>query len=199
MPDPHLIPRASRGSEHPSLPAMRVAVTADREDILALQRISLRVLGRTHYSERQIESYLRHTETLEHYLVADGTYYLALEGGRVAGCGGWSLKSPAYAAVTGEDRDAAQADLPRLRAMYVHPEFARRGIGRMLVAGIEHAIMAAGFREARVDATLPGLPLYERCGYRAVGETSAELPDGLRLRFVCMRKRLAPDAAPVAP
>jgi GNAT superfamily N-acetyltransferase len=174
--------------------AVRAAATADRDAILALQRQSLRVLGRSHYGERQIESYLRHAETLEPYLVADGTYFVADAGDRLAGCGGWSLRSPGYAAVTGAADDAGLARLPRLRAMYVHPDFARRGIGSLLVAGIERAILAAGFREAAVDATLPGVALYERCGYRATGEMHAELPDGETLRFVCMRKRLAPGA-----
>lgn len=194
MPDPQPMTQAFRGS--PGLPdvALRAAACADRDAILALQRQSLRVLGRSHYSERQIESYLRHAETLEPYLVADGTYFVADAGDGLAGCGGWSLRSPAYAAVTGTTVDTGAARLPRLRAMYVHPGFARRGIGSLLVAGIERAILAAGYREAAVDATLPGVALYARCGYRATGEMQAELPDGETLRFVCMRKRLAPDA-----
>lgn len=190
MPDPQLMTHASRGG--PGLPGvtLRAAVAADRDAILALQRRSLRVLGRSHYSERQIESYLRHAETLEPYLVEDGTYLVAAAGDMLAGCGGWSLKPPAYCAVTGAPSDAGSARLPRLRAMYVHPGFARRGIGSLLVTDIERAILAAGFHEAAIDATLPGVALYERCGYRAEGELRAELPDGESLRFVCMRKRL---------
>jgi GNAT superfamily N-acetyltransferase len=174
--------------------ALRLARPGDRGDIVALQRRSLRELGLGHYSARQIESYLRHTETLEAYLVADGSYFVASVGGAIAGCGGWSLKAPAYAAVTREAACDAGAAAPRVRAMYVHPGFARRGIGRALLGEIEAAIASAGFAEAALDATLPGVALYQRCGYRAVGETCAELPDGERLRFVCMRKALAPVA-----
>ena len=76
------------------------ATPADRAALVALQRLSLRTLGRGHYTGAQIESYLRHTETLEDYLVADGTYFVARMGGELAGCGGWSIKAPAYAAVT---------------------------------------------------------------------------------------------------
>lgn len=194
MPDPQPMTQAFRGSHGLPGVALRAAVAADRDAILALQRQSLRVLGRSHYSERQIESYLRHAETLEPYLVADGTYIVADAGDRLAGCGGWSLRPPAYAAVTGVPDGGGSARLPRLRAMYVHPGFARRGIGSLLVAAIERAIVAAGYREAAVDATLPGVALYARCGYRATGEMHAELPDGQALRFVCMRKRLAPGA-----
>jgi GNAT superfamily N-acetyltransferase len=176
----------------PPRPTLRLARPADRRAIVALQRLSLRELGRGHYTGRQIESYLRHTETLEPYLVADCSYFVACVGGAIAGCGGWSLKAPAYAAVTREAGIGAGLPRPKVRAMYVHPEFSRRGIGRALLGTIEAAIASAGFGEAALDATLPGVALYERCGYRAVGETCAELPDGERLRFICMRKTLAP-------
>jgi GNAT superfamily N-acetyltransferase len=179
-------------------PARRVSLRrarhADRAEIVALQRLSLRTLGRGHYGDREIESYLRHTETLEEYLVDDGTYYVAVVDGRIVGCGGWSLKPPAYSAVTHDPAGAGSRAAPKVRAMYVHPAHARRGIGRRLLARIERAILAAGHGEAALDATLPGVALYVRCGYRAVGETCATLPDGERLRFVCMRKQLAPVA-----
>ncbi len=194
MPDPRsMTPGAANAGSLPGV-ALRAAVAADRDSILVLQCRSLRELGRSRYSERQIESYLRHAETLEPYLVADGTYFVASAGDRLAGCGGWSLRSPGYAAVTGASTCAGSARMPRLRAMYVHPGFARRGIGSLLVAAIEREILAAGFCEAAVDATLPGVTLYERCGYRATGEIRAELPDGETLGFVCMRKRLGPGS-----
>jgi GNAT superfamily N-acetyltransferase len=175
---------------------LRSACPGDRSEIVALQRLSLRELGRGYYTARQIESYLRHTETLEPYLVDDGSYFVACAGGAIAGCGGWSLKAPAYAAVTRDAGSGSDTGVPqpKVRAMYVHPAFARRGIGRALLGEIEAAIVSAGFGEAALDATLPGRALYERCGYRVVGETCAELPDGERLRFVCMRKALAPPA-----
>jgi GNAT superfamily N-acetyltransferase len=183
-------PQAAR----PARIVLRLARPGDRADIVDLQRRSLREIGRGYYMVRQIESYLRHTETLEPYLIADGSYWVACAGGAIAGCGGWSLKAPAYAAVTREAGRGAGAPPPKVRAMYVHPDFVRRGIGRALLGEIEAAIASAGFGEAALDATLPGVALYERCGYRTVGETCAELPDGERLRFVCMRKALAPDA-----
>lgn len=168
--------------------SIRTAVFADQPAILELQRLSLRTLGRAHYSEKEIESYLRHATTLEDYLLADGTYFVAHIGGRLAGCGGWSLRAPAYSAVTG-DALAAEHPLPRVRAMFVHPEFARRGVGRYLLADIESAIWESGHHEIRIDATLGGVPLYERCGYKRFGQTLAVLPDGARMRFVCLHKR----------
>lgn len=176
---------------------VRRATFADLADIVALQHLSLRALGRGFYSDRNIESYLCHTPTLDDHLIADSTYYVALIGERLAGCGGWSIKAPAYSAMTPDPGDRTQRPLPKVRAMYVHPGFARRGIGRQLLAVIERAIIDAGYAEADLDATLAGLPLYQRCGYQRIGETHAALPDGSRLRFVCMHKRLvesSPDA-----
>lgn len=171
-------------------PAIRTAVSADRSAILELQRLSLRTLGRDFYSDTEIESYLRHAPTLEDYLLADGTYFVAHVGGRLAGCGGWSLRVPAYSSVTSDATDV-DFPLPRVRAMFVHPEFARCGIGRHLMADIERAILESGHDEIRIDATLGGVPLYERCGYKRFGQMLAVLPDGSRMRFVCLHKRFA--------
>jgi GNAT superfamily N-acetyltransferase len=169
----------------------------DRSEILALQRVSLRELGRHFYTDAQIESYLRHTPTLEDYLLADATYYVAHVGARLAACGGWSIKTPAYRTVTPDVR-RPRHELPKVRAMYVHPDFARRGLGRQVLAVIEAAIVAAGYAEAGVDATLGGAPLYERCGYAPIGETQAALPDGAQMRFVCLYKRLLAAGRPEA-
>jgi GNAT superfamily N-acetyltransferase len=171
--------------------SIRAAVFADRAGILELQRLSLRTLGRGFYSEAEIESYLRHAPTLEDYLLVDGTYFVAHIGERLAGCGGWSLRMPAYSSVTRDGTDAATR-LPRVRAMFVHPEFSRRGVGRHLLANIESAILESGHDEIRIDATLGGVALYERCGYQAFGQMLAVLPDGCRMRFVCLHKRFAP-------
>lgn len=170
---------------------VRVAVPADRLAIVALQCRSLRRLGRGYYSEREIESYLRHTPTLEDYLVADSTYYVAQAGRRLAGCGGWSVKAPAYSAMTPAPSGAPPRIAPKVRAMYVDPDFARRGIGRAVLAAIERAILDAGYEETDLDATLSGVPLYQRCGYAPTGETEVLLPDGARVRFITMHKRLA--------
>jgi GNAT superfamily N-acetyltransferase len=170
--------------------SIRKAVFADQSGILELQRLSLRTLGRDFYSDAEIESYLRHAPTLEDYFLVDGTYFVAHIGEHLAGCGGWSLRVPAYSAVTRDAMDGAKP-LPRVRAMFVHPEFARCGVGRHLLADIESAIWDSGHDEIRIDATLGGVPLYERCGYRQFGQMLAVLPDGSRMRFVCLHKHFA--------
>jgi GNAT superfamily N-acetyltransferase len=182
----------------PLAATVRTATPDDRASILALQRVSLIGLGRDFYSDFEIESYLRYTPTLEDYLLADATYYVAHVGEHLAACGGWSIKPPAYSTVTRDVRRQGH-ELPKVRAMYVHPDFARRGLGRRVLAVIEAAIVDAGYVEAGVDATLGGAPLYQRCGYSPIGETHAALPNGAQLRFVCMYKRLVATAGPEAP
>lgn len=178
--------------------AIRTATAADRSDILALQHLSLRALGRAFYNERQIESYLRHVPTLEDYLLDDASYFVLYEREELAACGGWSLRAPAYGALVHGSAEQPQRNLPKVRAMFVHPDCARRGHGRRVLEAIEAAIVGAGYDEAVVDATLGGVLLYERCGYIPDGETEAQLPDGCRMRFVSMHKHLSraerPDA-----
>jgi GNAT superfamily N-acetyltransferase len=174
----------------PRVPTVRTATHADRAEIVALQRLSLRTLGRQFYSDLEIESYLRHTPTLEEYLLDDATYYVAHVDDRLVACGGWSVRPPAYGSVTSDPFQELHRGLPKVRAMFVHPDFARCGLGRRILAVIEAAIIGAGYDAAAIDATLGGALLYERCGYAPVGEMHAALPDGARMRFVRLHKRL---------
>jgi GNAT superfamily N-acetyltransferase len=169
-------------------PGVRVALPADLPRIVRTQRSSMRVLGARYYSELQIESIIRYMTMMEEQLLADGTYYVAEIDGQIAGCGGWSVRMPAY------QTDAA-ASVPahaaaKVRAFYVHPQYARRGVGRALLDVIEAAIIAAGHNEAVLDATVSGMPFYKRCGYRALASTHLQFPNGVRLPMVGMHKRL---------
>jgi GNAT superfamily N-acetyltransferase len=179
-----------------SAASVRRATFADRSEILALQHLSLRVLGRDLYSEHEIDSYLQYTPTLEQHLIEDSTYYVARIGERLAGCGGWSSKKPAYSAATQDHVGSPLKPTAKVRAMYVHPYLARRGVGRQLLGVIERAIIEAGYEEASIDATVGGVLLYARCGYVTVGENHAVLPNGARFRLVCMHKRLVDASRP---
>jgi GNAT superfamily N-acetyltransferase len=170
---------------------LRTAQPADMRDIEAMQRVSMRTLGLGLYSDLQIESFLRHMQTLEPALIADGRYYVGSLDGEIVACGGWSTRAPAYYAA---GVASVGGLLPKVRAMYVHPRAARRGFGRRMLDEIEAAVLAAGFAEATLDATLPGVPLYLRCGYRAVAETQMQFPDGVCLPVICMHKRLGAGA-----
>src|SRR5262245_61443020 len=109
---------------------------------------------------------------LDSQLVRDGTYFVVEEAGALAGCGGWSRRATMYGGDVSPGRDPAlldpAKDAARVRAMYTHPAFIRRGVGRMILARCEEAARAEGFTRAELVATMAGLPLYLACGYQPV-------------------------------
>ncbi len=125
---------------------------------------------------------------VDRQLIADSTYFVAEDGATLVGCGGWSKRKTLYGGDHGRDAsedallDPATAPA-RIRAFFVHPRWARRGIGRKLLAACERAAAAAGFRSLELVATLAGVPLYAAGGYRTleryrhtVGERRADCP-----------------------
>ena len=131
---------------------------------------------------------------LDSQLVADRTYFLVERDGRVAGCGGWSRRATLYGGDHSKGRDAAllnpATDAARIRAMYTHPDFARRGVGRMVMALCEDAARTAGFRRAELMATLSGEPLYRACGYTPIERVAPPGPDGVTVPLIRMGKPL---------
>src|SRR2546423_13552151 len=137
--------------------------TATQEDIPELESLiasSVRVLSLSYYTTQQIESALTNIFGVDSQLIADGTYYVAEIDGRTVGCGGWSKRKTLY----GGDQTKAGADPllnptlepARIRAFFVHPDYARRGIGKSLIERCEEAARAAHFTSIELAATLPG-------------------------------------------
>jgi GNAT superfamily N-acetyltransferase len=177
---------------------LRIATAADQGAVQELIAASVRGLQHE-YSEGQREQALASVFTPDTQLIADGSY-LVLEAsdGTLAACGGWSWRRTLY----GGDhhhasRDAGRLDPARdaakIRAFFVHPQWARRGLGTRLLEACEQAARDAGFRRAEMGATLSGVPLYERHGYRRVAEILVDLPGGERLPVVRMEKTLTPS------
>jgi len=102
-------------------------------------------------------------------LIADRTYFLVEIDGRAAGCGGWSYRVTHYGGDHTPGRQPARltpgVDAARVRAMYTHPDFVRRGVGRYVLALCEDASRHAGFDRVELVATMGGEPLYRACGY----------------------------------
>jgi GNAT superfamily N-acetyltransferase len=130
---------------------------------------------------------------LDTQLIEDGTYFAIEDRGRLAGCGGWSRRATLYGGDATPGRDAAMLDPAkdpaRVRAMYTHPDFARRGVGRLILKLCEEAARAEGFRRAELMATMAGEPLYRACGYEPI-EAVVERPGGVEVPLVRMGKRL---------
>jgi GNAT superfamily N-acetyltransferase len=176
-------------------PTLRTATTADVDAIRALIAESVRGLQHE-YSKSQREQALASVFTPDTQLIADQTYFVieAADDAFVA-CGGWSWRKTLY----GGDhhhasRDAGRLDPARdaakIRAFFVHPAWVRRGLGTRLLQACERAAWDAGFRRCEMGATLSGVPLYERHGYRRVANILVDLPGGERLPVVRMEKLL---------
>jgi GNAT superfamily N-acetyltransferase len=109
---------------------------------------------------------------LDRQLVADGTYFIVETEGQIAGCGGWSRRATLYGGDHTPGRDPElldpARDAARVRAMYTHPDFARRGVGRLILQLCEDAARAEGFGRLELMATLSGRPLYESYGFAPI-------------------------------
>jgi GNAT superfamily N-acetyltransferase len=135
---------------------------------------------------------------LDSQLIADGTYFVVECDGETAGCGGWSRRATLYGSDDTAGRNAAlldpARDAARVRAMYTHPAFTRRGVGRLIIELCEDAACAEGFSRAELMATMAGEPLYTACGYEPVERLVHD--DGtVKVPLVRMAKAIARNTA----
>ncbi len=174
------------------------------EDIPALTRLieaSVRGLGGRDYSPQQIESSLKYVFGVDTQLIEDGTYFVVESDYHLVGAGGWSRRKTLY----GGDQAKGQAeenlldprrDSAKIRAFYVHPDWARQGIGRQMMSACEAAAGLAGFTRLELLATLTGAPLYAACGFDVVERVEVKLPDGIVLPTLKMVKQLDQQEEP---
>ena len=131
---------------------------------------------------------------LDTQLIDDGTYFVVERDGRIAGCGGWSRRATLFGGDHSAGRDAAlldpEKDPARVRAMYTAPDFARQGVGRLILSLCEAAAAREGFRRVELAATLAGEPLYRACGYSVIEPFEAETPSGPRVPLKRMGKAI---------
>jgi GNAT superfamily N-acetyltransferase len=172
---------------------LRLATIADIPQLEQLIQISVSGLSADHYSSEQISSALSHVFGIDTQLIVDGTYFVVEVENEIAGCGGWSKRRTLY----GGDQSKQSAvdglldpftEAARIRAFYVHPHWARRGIGCSILKACETAALAAGFAKVELIATLPGEPLYSASGYTNLGQFEIALPDGPPLPAFRMEK-----------
>jgi N-acetylglutamate synthase-like GNAT family acetyltransferase len=175
--------------------APRAAAEADIPAIAELIPLSVRGLQGAFYSKAQMEAAIGEVFGVDRQLVRDGTYFVVEDAGRLVGCGGWSKRRSIHgsdSARVGTDPEIDPKTEPaRIRAFYVHPDWARRGIGRSIMEACESAVVAAGFSEVTISSTLAGEALYASFGYAPVSHYEIPLADGLGLPCVGMRRSLA--------
>lgn len=177
---------------------LRLATPADVGTLRELIACSIRELGARDYTPQQIEAALQGAFGVDSALVRDGTYFVvATDGGELAGCGGWSRRKTLFGGDARADRDDGfldpQRDRAKIRAFFIHPRHARRGLGRRILAHCESAARAAGFSGFELMATLPGKRLYDACGYVGDAPVEQPLPGGGSITFVPMWKGVGGD------
>jgi GNAT superfamily N-acetyltransferase len=176
--------------------ALRQALPIDTPILERLIAESARKLSRHDYTDAQIEAALGTAWGVDSELIHDGTYFVAEAAGDIVACGGWSRRTTLF----GGDRQAGRQsglldpsrDAARIRAFFVRPDWARHGIGRILLEHCEAEALAHGFRSAELLATLPGRRLYAVFGYVSDERVAYPLPGDIAIDFVPMKKTLSP-------
>lgn len=179
-------------------PTLRTATLADVPELTQLIARSVTELSKGLYTPEQIEESLRTVFGVDTQLVYDETYYVVECDGEIAGCGGWSKRRTLYGGDQHKGNPHAESDdlldpateAARIRAFFVDPRWARRGIGSMLMNACEDAAQRCGFHIFEMASTLPGIPLYTRFGYEPLERFEVRMPSGLGLPVVRMRKAI---------
>lgn len=172
---------------------LRIAQANDLPALAGLVESAIEELLKPYLSPEQLRA-SHEIMGLDTQLVADGTYFVAELSGTPVGCGGWSRRDTHFGGDHSPGRDGRLLDLEnepaRVRAMYTFPAYARRGIGRAILARCEEAAAEEGFKSVELVATMSGFPLYRACGYRDIEAFEERTPSGVMVPLLRMRKEL---------
>jgi GNAT superfamily N-acetyltransferase len=173
---------------------LRKATHADIDALTALIARSARALSARDYRQPQIEGALRGAFGVDTQLLSDETYFVVEDGGQIVGCGGWSFRSTLFGGDARAGRDSSTLDpatqAAKIRAFFVEPKHARRGIGSLLLEHCEQQARARGFARVELMATLPGVKLYAARGYVARPQVEFDVGSGESIEFIPMQKAL---------
>jgi GNAT superfamily N-acetyltransferase len=186
---------------------LRLAVPEDVPILRRLIDASVRGLQTQDYTQAQIEGALKTVFGVDSQLIADRTYIVAQaepnaiersaandaqSGLMIVGCGGWSKRKTLYGSDHWTEREDALLDplrdAAKIRAFFIHPDWARRGVGSMILRACEDAARDAGFTRYEMGATLTGAKLFGSKGYVAVRPISISLVNGESLPVIHMEK-----------
>lgn len=167
-------------------------------DIPVLQRLIERSgieLSAGFYTPEQAHAITREVFGVDTQLIQDGTYFAIEDEARIVACGGWSKRSTPY----GGDKHKVAPDrlldpateAAKIRAFFVDPGMARKGLGSLLMQHCTAHALAAGFTSLELTATMPGVPLYRAHGFVPVHDLSVSLGDGkVTVPLTLMRKTI---------
>ncbi len=176
---------------------IRKATIGDQAEIENLIAESVKGLSKDDYSARQIELSIKSVFGVDTDLIRDETYFVAeSSNGEIVGCGGWSKRKTLYGASRYESsRDSneldPQRDAAKIRAFFIHPAWARKGIGKAILQVCETEAKLFGFTSAEMMSTLPGVEFYVVCGYAGDESVAVPVGEGVEIECVRMSKKLS--------
>jgi GNAT superfamily N-acetyltransferase len=177
-------------------PLLRVATPNDAEAITDVMRASVLELFPAFYTEQQTASAAVYVAHVDPTLLSDGTYFVHTSGDEIVACGGWSRRGRLYTGADDADDDDRLLDptteAAHIRAMFVRPEWTRRGLGRAILQAGHDAARSEGFGRLDLGATLPGVALYRAFGFREVEPFVVTMPDGVRIDAIAMERPIDP-------
>ena len=186
---------------------IRTALESDIPTLHTLIEASVRGLQADDYTPAQIEGALGTVLGLDTQLIRDQTYFIVETTGiveatgtesRAAGCGGWSKRKTLFGSDHASVREPEllnpATDAAKVRAIFVHPDFARRGLGSLILAHVEAAAEAVGFRRFEMGSTLTGVPLYRLKDYVEIERIAVPLHNGESLPIIRMEKQNGKDS-----
>ena len=180
----------------PSLPYhLRVARAEEVPTLKALIDDSARALSKGFYSDEETEAAIEYVFGVDSELLSDETYYAIECEGELVACGGWSKRKTLFGGDQYAGRESGlldpESDPAKIRAFFIHPNHARRGLATMLLQHCEGQAKEHGFKHMEMMSTMPGVPFYAALGYEAIGEAAwFDMPNGIPLEFLQMRKVL---------
>jgi GNAT superfamily N-acetyltransferase len=173
---------------------LRKATLEDRDVLRALIDRSARGLNVGDYQPQQIEGALQGAFGVDSQLIGDGTYFVVEHDAALVGCGGWSYRRTLFGGDRRAERDAGEldprTDPARVRAFFVDPSHARKGIGTMLLQKCESEAKLRGFSRVELMSTLTGVRLYSARGYSGAERVHYEVAPGVAIEFVPMSKAI---------
>jgi len=171
----------------------RLAETEDLNILTSLMKASISTLQDPFLNADQVEASFE-VMGLDSRLIEDKSYFVILKGETIVGCGGWSRRATLFGGNHTRGRDDAlldpARDAARIRAMYTHPDWTRRGIGRIILNLCEEAARQENFQHVELAGTLSGQPLYEAAGYEAVEFFEAQTSKNINIPLIKMRKSI---------